>query len=141
MSWLVAPPFGVQRRDCTHTSSVIYATTSWWKQCTGNSADFSSTNPLWIASWASAIGPLPAGWRLIESTNRTELGPHRGVTLTMRRFAALPHSGSMLILGRIPETRTISMVMQPGYKSMHFSFIFYFRAWCGCLRAETVTWH
>lgn len=42
---------------------VIYVTTSWWTQCTGNSADFGSTNPLWTASWASDVGPLPAGWR------------------------------------------------------------------------------
>ncbi|KAN0129607.1 Glycoside hydrolase superfamily [Lactarius tabidus] len=40
----------------------IYATTNWWQQCTGNSAAFAKNNPLWIASWASAIGTLPAGW-------------------------------------------------------------------------------
>ena len=42
---------------------VIYVNRSWWAQCTGNSADFGSTNPLWVASWASDVGPLPAGWR------------------------------------------------------------------------------
>ncbi|KAH9956622.1 glycoside hydrolase family 25 protein [Russula dissimulans] len=46
----------------SHVNSVIYATTSWWKQCTGNSAALGATNPLWIASWASAVGSLPAGW-------------------------------------------------------------------------------
>ncbi|KAN0129608.1 glycoside hydrolase [Lactarius tabidus] len=44
-----------------HTS-VIYTTTSWWEECTGNSASFGSQNPLWIAHWASSIGTLPAGW-------------------------------------------------------------------------------
>jgi GH25 family lysozyme M1 (1,4-beta-N-acetylmuramidase) len=42
---------------------VIYTTTDWWKTCTGNNAGFASTNPLWIARYASAIGTLPAGWR------------------------------------------------------------------------------
>ncbi|KAF9968886.1 hypothetical protein BGZ73_009089 [Actinomortierella ambigua] len=41
---------------------VIYTTTSWWKQCTGNNASFGSQNPLWIARWASSVGELPAGW-------------------------------------------------------------------------------
>ena len=42
--------------------TVIYTTTDWWKTCTGNSAAFASTNPLWIARYASSIGTLPAGW-------------------------------------------------------------------------------
>ncbi|KAJ8514554.1 hypothetical protein ONZ45_g7913 [Pleurotus djamor] len=41
---------------------IIYSTTDWWKTCTGNSAAFASTNPLWIARYASAIGTLPAGY-------------------------------------------------------------------------------
>ncbi|KAG0705420.1 glycoside hydrolase family 25 protein [Suillus ampliporus] len=41
---------------------VIYTTTDWWKSCTGNSASFGSTNPLWIAHPGSSIGTLPAGW-------------------------------------------------------------------------------
>ncbi|RPD75415.1 glycoside hydrolase family 25 protein [Lentinus tigrinus ALCF2SS1-7] len=41
----------------------IYTTTDWWKTCTGNSAAFGSTNPLWIAHYAPSIGPLPAGWK------------------------------------------------------------------------------
>jgi len=41
---------------------VIYTTTDWWKTCTGNNGGFGSTNPLWIARYASAVGELPAGW-------------------------------------------------------------------------------
>jgi GH25 family lysozyme M1 (1,4-beta-N-acetylmuramidase) len=38
---------------------VIYTSTNWWKQCTGDSRAFADTNPLWIG------GPLraPAGWK------------------------------------------------------------------------------
>jgi GH25 family lysozyme M1 (1,4-beta-N-acetylmuramidase) len=39
---------------------VIYTSASWWNQCV--SGDFSSTNPLWVARYASRPGPLPRGW-------------------------------------------------------------------------------
>jgi hypothetical protein len=45
--------------------SVIYTTTDWWKTCTGNNGSFGSTNPLWIARYASAVGTLPNGWRRV----------------------------------------------------------------------------
>jgi lysozyme len=38
----------------------IYTSTSWWNQCVGSS--FGSTNPLWVARYASAPGTLPIGW-------------------------------------------------------------------------------
>jgi GH25 family lysozyme M1 (1,4-beta-N-acetylmuramidase) len=41
---------------------VIYTTTDWWKTCTGNASGFQNDNPLWIASWGSTIGELPAGY-------------------------------------------------------------------------------
>jgi GH25 family lysozyme M1 (1,4-beta-N-acetylmuramidase) len=41
---------------------MIYTSTSWWTQCTGNSAAFGSTCPLVVARYASSVGTLPAGW-------------------------------------------------------------------------------
>ncbi|HZC69428.1 MAG TPA: lysozyme [Jatrophihabitans sp.] len=41
---------------------VIYTATSWWQQCTGNLGDFTSTNPLWVARYASQVGTLPYAW-------------------------------------------------------------------------------
>ncbi len=38
----------------------IYTSTSWWNQCVGSS--FGSTNPLWVARYASTVGTLPIGW-------------------------------------------------------------------------------
>ena len=46
----------------TGRAAVIYTATSWWSTCTGDSSAFGSTNPLWVASYASSAGPLPAGW-------------------------------------------------------------------------------
>lgn len=39
----------------------IYANTSWWVACTGDSAAFPES-PLWIARYAATMGQLPAGW-------------------------------------------------------------------------------
>ncbi len=39
----------------------IYTSTSWWSQCVGNNS-FASTNPLWVARYASAPGTLPYNW-------------------------------------------------------------------------------
>ncbi|MFF2614653.1 lysozyme [Kitasatospora sp. NPDC058046] len=40
----------------------IYTTTNWWSQCTGDNGGFGTTNPLWIARYASSVGTLPNGW-------------------------------------------------------------------------------
>jgi GH25 family lysozyme M1 (1,4-beta-N-acetylmuramidase) len=46
-----------------HVFPVIYSTTNWWQECTGNYGGFGSKDPLWIANYsASGGGPLPAGW-------------------------------------------------------------------------------
>lgn len=41
---------------------VIYTATSWWSVCTGNTGDFSSTNPLWVANYNGSPFPLPYNW-------------------------------------------------------------------------------
>jgi GH25 family lysozyme M1 (1,4-beta-N-acetylmuramidase) len=46
----------------TGRDAVIYTTTNWWTTCTGNTSQFSATNPLWIARYASTAGTLPSGW-------------------------------------------------------------------------------
>ena len=60
VSWIKA--FSDRYRSRTGRDVVIYTTTDWWSQCTGNSSAFGSTNPLWIARYASTPGTLPAGW-------------------------------------------------------------------------------
>ncbi|KAJ1954751.1 hypothetical protein GGI12_005722 [Dipsacomyces acuminosporus] len=57
---------------------VFYTTTSWWKTCTGNNASFGSTNPLWIARWASTPGELPAGWSFHTFWQYADHGPNPG---------------------------------------------------------------
>ncbi|MEU4526174.1 GH25 family lysozyme [Amycolatopsis sp. NPDC024027] len=43
-------------------SALIYTSTAWWKQCTGNTARFGNTDPLWLARYGPDVGELPAGW-------------------------------------------------------------------------------
>jgi GH25 family lysozyme M1 (1,4-beta-N-acetylmuramidase) len=59
VSWINAFTAEIQRRTGQHP--VIYTTANWWDTCTADSAAFTSTNPLWIASPASAP-TLPAAW-------------------------------------------------------------------------------
>lgn len=44
----------------TNKYPTIYTSTSWWSQCVDG--DFSTTNPLWVARYASAVGTLPSNW-------------------------------------------------------------------------------
>ncbi|MFI6879614.1 lysozyme [Streptomyces sp. NPDC050400] len=67
-----------QYKARTGRDPVIYTATSWWTQCTGNSSAFSSTNPLWIARYASDPGTLPAGWGFYTMWQYTSSGPTVG---------------------------------------------------------------
>ncbi|UNO39956.1 lysozyme [Streptomyces sp. MST-110588] len=49
-------------KERTGRDAVIYTSTGWWKQCTGNYADFGSVNPLWIPRYGTSAGELPSGW-------------------------------------------------------------------------------
>ncbi|KAB8171043.1 lysozyme [Streptomyces sp. 3MP-14] len=65
-------------RAHTGRDVVIYTTTDWWTQCTGNNASFGATNPLWIARYASTPGTLPAGWGFWTFWQYTSTGPTVG---------------------------------------------------------------
>ena len=60
VSWIKS--FSNEYHAKTTRWPVIYTATSWWSQCTGNRGDFTSTNPLWVARYASAPGTLPYAW-------------------------------------------------------------------------------
>ncbi|MFD9795618.1 lysozyme [Streptomyces sp. NPDC059070] len=65
-------------RARTGRDAVIYTATSWWTQCTGNSAAFGATNPLWIARYNTDPGALPAGWGYYTMWQYTSSGPTVG---------------------------------------------------------------
>ncbi|MCM2576075.1 lysozyme [Streptomyces meridianus] len=62
-------------RARTGRDAVIYSTTDWWTQCTGNNGGFGATDPLWIARYASTPGTLPAGWTYHTFWQYTSTGP------------------------------------------------------------------
>ena len=45
----------------TGQKTMIYTNTNWWNPCTGNSTAFAD-QPLFVASYSSSPGTLPAGW-------------------------------------------------------------------------------
>ncbi|WP_198536292.1 lysozyme [Streptomyces resistomycificus] len=67
-----------QYRARTGREAVIYTATSWWAQCTGDYAGFAAATPLWIARYASTVGPLPAGWSNFTMWQYTSTGPTVG---------------------------------------------------------------
>lgn len=77
----------------TGRDAVIYTTTNWWTQCTGNNGGFGNTNPLWIARYASSPGTLPAGWGFHTFWQYTSTGPivgdHNSFNGSMDRLKAL----------------------------------------------------
>ena len=77
----------------TGRDAVIYTTTNWWSQCTGNNGSFGNTNPLWIARYASSPGALPAGWGFHTFWQYTSTGPivgdHNVFNGAMDRLKAL----------------------------------------------------
>lgn len=59
----------------TGRNAVIYTATNWWNNCTGGYKGFGSTNPLWVARYASTVGELPAGWSRYLMWQYTSSGP------------------------------------------------------------------
>ncbi|MFJ6747268.1 MULTISPECIES: lysozyme [unclassified Streptomyces] len=62
----------------TGRDAVIYTSTSWWQQCTGNSGAFGAVNPLWVPRYGSSVGELPAGWGFHTIWQYTSTGPTVG---------------------------------------------------------------
>ncbi|KAF8602579.1 glycoside hydrolase family 25 protein [Ceratobasidium sp. AG-I] len=57
---------------------VIYTSTSWWTQCTGNSDAFGANSPLWVARYADEVGDIPAGWATWTIWQYADSGPNPG---------------------------------------------------------------
>ncbi|MCW2946612.1 MAG: Lysozyme [Actinoallomurus sp.] len=60
VNWILS--FSNEYHARTSRWPVIYTATSWWSQCTGNTGDFSSTNPLMLANYNGSPGPMPFNW-------------------------------------------------------------------------------
>ncbi|GAA2244239.1 hydrolase [Streptomyces ruber] len=64
-------------RERTGRHAVVYTATTWWNQCTGSHAGLGA-HPLWIARYASSVGPMPAGWSGYTMWQYTATGPYVG---------------------------------------------------------------
>ncbi|MFJ6026147.1 GH25 family lysozyme [Pseudarthrobacter sp. NPDC092424] len=56
---------------------MIYTTTDWWKQCTGNSGAFGN-HPLHLASYGKYVGSMPNGWGTYSVWQYSSTGPFAG---------------------------------------------------------------
>ena len=56
----------------------IYTSADWWDTCTGYNPTFGSTNPLFIARWASTPGVMPAGWAFQTLWQYNDAGAYPG---------------------------------------------------------------
>ncbi|MEU9115354.1 lysozyme [Streptomyces sp. NPDC048483] len=70
--------FAKTYRAKTGRDVVIYTSTNWWKRCTGNSAQFGNSNPLWIPRYGGSVGALPAGWKFHSIWQHTSSAPKIG---------------------------------------------------------------
>jgi GH25 family lysozyme M1 (1,4-beta-N-acetylmuramidase) len=62
----------------TGTWPMIYTAQQWWQDCTGNGGDFTSTNPLWVARYASSAGVLPYAWQFYTIWQYADSGTFPG---------------------------------------------------------------
>jgi GH25 family lysozyme M1 (1,4-beta-N-acetylmuramidase) len=60
VSWILS--FSNEYHAKTTRWPTIYTTNDWWTTCTGNTGDFSSTNPLMLACYCSSAGTMPFKW-------------------------------------------------------------------------------
>jgi GH25 family lysozyme M1 (1,4-beta-N-acetylmuramidase) len=60
VNWILS--FSNEYHAKTSRWPVIYTATSWWSECTGNTGDFSSTNPLMLANYNGSPGAMPYHW-------------------------------------------------------------------------------
>ncbi|AJT64415.1 lysozyme [Streptomyces chattanoogensis] len=77
----------------TGRDAVLYTSTAWWKQCTGNSSAFGSVNPLWLPRYGSSVGELPAGWGFHTiwqyTSSGATVGDHNRFNGSLDRLKAL----------------------------------------------------
>ncbi len=59
ISWIQS--FVTEAAAKTGAKPVIYTSTQWWTDCTGNSATFSA-DPLWIAAYGVSSPTIPSAW-------------------------------------------------------------------------------
>ncbi|MFE5871235.1 lysozyme [Streptomyces roseifaciens] len=77
----------------TGRDAVVYTSTNWWKQCTGNYGGFASAHPLWVPRYGASAGELPSGWGYHTIWQYTDTGPtvgdHNRFNGTYSRLQAL----------------------------------------------------
>ncbi|HEX2312910.1 MAG TPA: GH25 family lysozyme [Thermomonospora sp.] len=99
VNWIRA--FVDRYRQRTGRYPIIYTTTSWWSDCTGNHRGFGNS-PLWLARYGSTPGPLPASWRSytfwqyaeqVKDTHTGNLNVFNGSYQALQKLASQARTG------------------------------------------------
>ena len=64
--------------SATQRYPILYFSSSWWTQCTGNSNEFAQQCPLQLASWNKNIGTIPGGWASQTIWQNADTNPYGG---------------------------------------------------------------
>jgi len=75
VNWIKA--FSNRVQALTGRLPMIYTTTDWWTQCTGNSSEFGN-QPLHLAAYSSVLGALPKSWTFQTIWQYSSTGPFAG---------------------------------------------------------------
>lgn len=75
VTWIKA--FSNRVLTLTGRLPMIYTTTDWWQQCTGNSSAFSN-QPLHVAAYSTVVGPMPKSWSTYSVWQYSSTGPFAG---------------------------------------------------------------
>lgn len=107
----------------TSKQAMIYTGYYFWRDCLGNTSEFSSTNPLWLASYYTSSPAVPGGWptytiwqyandyanaaQTVKATFPGDQNVFNGTIDQLRKLAATPDSypvglipGATLLTGK-----------------------------------------
>ena len=79
-SWIQS--FVTEATAQTGTRPVIYTTTKWWTDCTGNSAAFTA-DPLWIAAYGVTSPAIPSAWPVYTFWQSSNTGTVSGISTSV----------------------------------------------------------
>ncbi|TWE10120.1 GH25 family lysozyme [Rudaeicoccus suwonensis] len=122
VAWIQA--FNAEYKAREGVYPVIYTTTNWWTDCTGDSAAFSNSNAFWIADYngSSTSGPtdgLPTGqsnwtfWQWgYQTSPEVDYDQYNGSPSSLKAFATSPPG-----LTPPPPAYTVGTHVKSAYQS------------------------
>ncbi len=120
ISWI--NDFVNRYRSLTGVYPVVYSTTDWWTQCTGNTTTFNSRITLWVARWAATPGVLfkdMTSWSFWQTASDNTAGvdynAFHGTRAQLAEWATAPLPTSSMRLGGASRNDTSAEISKRQY--------------------------